>query len=117
MALCYSAADIYAGPSLAETFGLVFTEAMACGTPVVAFAGTGASEVVRHMETGYLARFQDTEDLTHAIRLLLEDANLRDACGRRGREIAEQEYTLGLQTRRLVALYGHVIAQRKANSC
>lgn len=114
MALCYSAADIYVGPSLAETFGLVFSEAMACATPVIAFAGTGASEVVRHMETGYLARFQDTEDLTHGIRLLLEDANLRDTCGRRGREVAEQEYTLGLQARRLVALYELVIAQRKA---
>jgi glycosyltransferase involved in cell wall biosynthesis len=114
MALCYSAADVYVGPSLAETFGLVFGEAMACGTPVVAFAGTGASEVVRHMETGYLARFQDSEDLAHGIRLFLEDADRRDAFGRRGREVAEQEYALALQARRLVTLYEHVIAQRKA---
>ena len=114
MALCYSAADVYVGPSLAETFGLVFSEAMACATPVIAFAGTGASEVVRHMETGYLARFQDAEDLAHGIRMFVEDADLRETCGRRGREIAEQEYTLGLQARRLVALYEHVIAQRKA---
>jgi glycosyltransferase involved in cell wall biosynthesis len=114
MAVCYSAADIYVGPSLAETFGLVFSEAMASGTPVVAFSGTGASEVVRHMETGYLARFQDTDDLTRGIRMLLEDASFRETCGRRSREIAEQEYTLDLQSRRLVTLYEHVIAQRKA---
>jgi glycosyltransferase involved in cell wall biosynthesis len=92
----------------------VFSEAMACGTPVVAFTGTGASEVVRHMETGYLARFQDGEDLARGIRMFLEDAELREKCGRRGREVAEQEYTLGLQARRLVALYELVIAQRKA---
>ena len=113
MAQCFSAADIYVGPSLAETFGLVFGEAMACGTPVVAFAGTGASEVVRHMETGYLARFQDSEDLARGIQLFLENPDFLEACGRRAREVAEQEYTLALQARRLVALYEHVIAQRK----
>ena len=116
MALCYSAADIYAGPSLAETFGLVFSEAMACATPVIAFAGTGASEVVRHMETGYVARLQDAEDLAHGIRLFLEDDHFRETCARRARQVAEQEYTLELQARRLVALYEHAIAQRKTPS-
>lgn len=114
MAQCFSAADIYVGPSLAETFGLVFGEAMACGTPVVAFAGTGASEVVRHMETGYLARFQDAEDLARGIQLLLGDTGLYESCARRARQVAEQEYTLELQARRLVELYEHVIAQREA---
>ena len=112
MALCYSAADLYAGPSLAETFGLVFSEAMACGTPVVAFAGTGASEVVRHMETGYLARYQDGEDLAQGLRLLLENDGLRGQLSGRSREVVEQEYTLDLQARRHVQLYERVIAQR-----
>jgi glycosyltransferase involved in cell wall biosynthesis len=109
MAACYSAADVYVGPSLAETFGLVFTEAMACATPVVAFAGTGASEVVRHMKTGYLARYQDSEDVAQGIQWLLNDGDLRRTCGREGREVVEQEYTLELQARRQLELYEHVI--------
>jgi len=52
MALAYSAADVYAGPSLSESFGLVFLEALACGTPVVAFESTAVPEVVRHAEDG-----------------------------------------------------------------
>jgi glycosyltransferase involved in cell wall biosynthesis len=114
MALCYSAADVYVGPSLVEAFGLVFSEAMACATPVVAFASTGAAEVVRHMETGYLARYKDVEDLAQGIRLLLEDDGLREKFKRRSREVVEQEYTLALQAQRHVELYRHVIERRSA---
>ena len=38
-----------------EAFGLVMLEAMACGTPVVAYDRGAAPEVVRHGETGFLA--------------------------------------------------------------
>ncbi len=38
-----------------EAFGLVMLEAMACGTPVVAYCRGAAPEVVRHGETGFLA--------------------------------------------------------------
>jgi len=37
-----------------EPFGLVMAEAMACGTPVVAFRRGAASEIIVHGETGYL---------------------------------------------------------------
>jgi glycosyltransferase involved in cell wall biosynthesis len=38
-----------------EAFGLVMLEAMACGTPVVAYNRGAAPEVVRHGETGFIA--------------------------------------------------------------
>lgn len=114
LAQCYSAADLYAGPSLAETFGLVYIESMACGTPVVAFDCTAVPEVVRHLETGYLARNRDVDDLTHGIRLLLEDAALRERLGRQGRERVEREYTLGVQARRYIDLYQRAIDERRA---
>ena len=42
----YSAADVLVNPSKAETFGLVTAEAMACGTPIVAYNNTGSAELV-----------------------------------------------------------------------
>jgi len=39
-----------------EAFGLVMIEAMACGTPVVTYDRGAAPEVVRHGETGFIAR-------------------------------------------------------------
>jgi len=112
MAQCYNAADVYAGPSLAESFGLVYMEAMACGTPVLAFDCTAVPEVVRHMETGYLARTSNGDDLTHGLRLLLDDDGLREKLSRQSRKIVEQEYTLELQAQRYFELYEDVIAKR-----
>src|SRR5258708_36558941 len=42
-----------------EPFGLVLVEAMATGTPVIAFEGGAASEVFRHGETGFLIAPKD----------------------------------------------------------
>ncbi len=47
---------------LAEPFGLVMIEAMACGTPVIAWNGGSVSEVVEHGVTGFIV---DSEDEAH----------------------------------------------------
>ncbi|MFQ5632244.1 MAG: glycosyltransferase, partial [bacterium] len=109
MAVAYNAADIYAGPSLAESFGLVYLESMACATPVVAFDCTAVSEVVRHKETGYLAKTKDVDDLAQGLRLLLDDDDLRTKMGRQSRELVEREYTLKIQAKRHIKLYQQAI--------
>ena len=46
LAKLYAAADVFVFPSLADTFGLVMVEAMACGTPVAAFPADGPLTVL-----------------------------------------------------------------------
>lgn len=53
-----------------EAFGLVMLEAMACGTPVVAYGRGAAPEVVRHGETGFIA--QDFAGLLEGIKTVAE---------------------------------------------
>jgi glycosyltransferase involved in cell wall biosynthesis len=60
----------------AEPFGLVMIEALACGTPVLAFAEGAAPEIVDHGVTGFLG--VDEADLT--ARLDQVDSIDRDAC-------------------------------------
>lgn len=42
----YSMADVFVNPTIQETFGKTTAEAMACGTPVVAYNGTATPELV-----------------------------------------------------------------------
>ena len=68
----YRAADVMVVPSLSEVFGQTASEAMACGTPVVAFNCTGIKEVVEHKKTGYLAEPFNTMDFATGIIWCLE---------------------------------------------
>lgn len=69
----YRNADLFVFPGIREGLGMVFLEAQAAGLPVVACRGWGASEIVRHDETGLLSspgNWKDFED--HIVRLLTE---------------------------------------------
>jgi glycosyltransferase involved in cell wall biosynthesis len=91
LALAYSAADVMVVPSRQEAFGQVATEAMACGTPVVAFAETGVQDIVDHQVNGYLAQPFDPQSLAQGIRWVLrQGAEL----GERARQKVEQAFSL-----------------------
>ena len=66
----YSAADVFVNASNAETFGLVTAEAMACGTPVVAYNNTGSAEVLAD-GCGILVRNGDVDALVTGVNEVL----------------------------------------------
>ena len=88
----YSMANVMVVPSLSETFGQTASEALACGTPVVAFRCTGIQEVVDHQVNGYLAKPFEPEDLASGILWCLEN-NVDNRLGKAGREKVLREYT------------------------
>jgi len=59
-----------------EDFGMAAAEALACGTPVIAYAVGGATEVVRHQETGLLYHQQSVESLAEALRTFLGEPGI-----------------------------------------
>ncbi len=109
LANVYSAADVFVLPTLAENLPNGVLESMACGTPPVVFDVGGCRDAVRHMETGYLAKYADVEDLTRGIRLILNDDELRNRLSRRSREVAASEYGIELQAQRFLSLYQQLI--------
>ncbi|WP_108947103.1 glycosyltransferase [Shewanella halifaxensis] len=72
-----SAADVYVGPSLEETFGQVFIEAALCGTPSIGFDSSGVKNAIVDGVTGIKVKGQTANELAAAISLLSSDANLR----------------------------------------
>jgi len=63
----YHAMDVFAFASTSETQGMVLTEAMAAGVPVVAIDAPGAREVVRDGVNGRLLPSQNARSFTQAL--------------------------------------------------
>jgi glycosyltransferase involved in cell wall biosynthesis len=105
MAVAYNAADLFVSPTRAETFSLVLAEAMACGTPLVAFDVGGVSALVRPGVTGHLAQPENPSDLAAGIAALLDDDTRRRVFGNNCRSIALAEYSASSVTDRHIALY------------
>ena len=71
-----------------EPFGLVVIEAMACGTPVVAFNRGSMSELIVDGKTGFLVEHGNVEEMVQAV--LKIDQIDRNAC----REHVEKNFSL-----------------------
>lgn len=86
----YAAADLLVFPSRAETYGMVVTEALARGLPVVAAAVGGVPEALGHgsdgTRPGLLVPPDDAAALGGALRAWLADADLRRRLRRAARE-------------------------------
>jgi colanic acid/amylovoran biosynthesis glycosyltransferase len=75
-----------------EGLPVVIMEAMATGLPVVTTRHTGIPELVVHRSTGMLVEERDVDELTDALRELLEDAELYGRVARRGRRAVEEKH-------------------------
>jgi glycosyltransferase involved in cell wall biosynthesis len=111
LADAYRAADVFAVPTLADVLTQTAPESIACGTPCVAFDRGGVVDVVRHLETGYQARFGDVEDFAQGLTTLLGDDELLTRLSRRCREVAETEFSVDRQVERYASLYEELGAE------
>ena len=87
-----------------EPFGLVMIEALACGTPVVAFRAGSVEEVIEHDRTGFIVDSVD-EAIEATKRAMTID---RPVC----RRSFEQRFTVRRMVERHVAVYAEVINAR-----
>jgi glycosyltransferase involved in cell wall biosynthesis len=102
-----SAARCLLVPSLApETSSLVAMEALACGTPVVAFPSGALAEIVEHGRTGFLVRGAD--EMARAIAQC--ERIDPGAC----REAARERFSLARMTGRYLRLYEELVRRGRA---
>uniref|UniRef100_B8HV80 Glycosyl transferase group 1 n=1 Tax=Cyanothece sp. (strain PCC 7425 / ATCC 29141) TaxID=395961 RepID=B8HV80_CYAP4 len=113
LALVYSAADVMVVPSVQESFGQTASEAISCGTPVVAFNATGLKDVVDHQQTGYLATPFEEEDLAKGIVWVLEDRERHCQLQFQAREKGLRDFASETQAVRYMSLYLELIGGLK----
>ena len=86
-----------------EPFGLVMIEAMACGTPVIAYRGGAVPELVEQGHTGFIV--ESLEDAVEAVRQVAQLSR------KRCREVFEQRFTATRMAHDYVQQFQRLIAR------
>ena len=91
----YHQSDIFVLPTNADSFGIVFLEAMATGLPIIATNIAAIPEIVVHGENGYLMAPNDYDALQEAMTDLVNDPAKRKEMGRRGLRRINERFDSG----------------------
>lgn len=91
-----------------EPFGLVVIEAMACGTPVIAYKDGSLPEIVKNNETGFLV--QNQEEMIEAVKKISQIKRID--CRRR----VAKKFCLEKMVNKYEALYNTLIKENKKSN-
>ena len=108
----YATADVFLFPSPYDAFGMVISEAMASGLPVVTARTAGASELIVHGRSGFVAESPtDAAAMAEHLSLLASDPALTASMGRAARTVALQ-HTWDEVARKTMAVYEQAARRR-----
>lgn len=107
----YELSDVVVLPSRMEALPMVLIEAAAFGRPCIASRVGGIPEIVEDARSGLLIEYGNPPVLREAIGKL-KDSALRDAMGRRAREIWREKFTPQRFARELAAAYSDALESR-----
>ena len=87
----YAACDVFMLTSREDPFPSVVLEAFNAKKPVVAFEDAGGfCDIVLNDKTGYLVDFESVEGLVNKIKLICDDADLKETLGNNAKGICEE---------------------------
>jgi glycosyltransferase involved in cell wall biosynthesis len=104
----YAEADIFALPTLQESFGIVFLEAMAHGLPVITYGTGPVPNILTH--GALVVAPGDTEAFGAQLRKLIENQDMRWALAREAHGFSKSFLDWSQVADRLLALYGGIVA-------
>jgi glycosyltransferase involved in cell wall biosynthesis len=109
----YSSVDVVVMPSLQETFGKVFAEGMACGTPTICFNMGGPRDIIEDGENGFLLKIGDYKGITNRINFLMNNPNLKKEMGKKARQNILQKHTIDKEVNHYIKLYNELLSENK----
>lgn len=111
LCLSYAAADVFVASSEQDNLPNTMTEAMACGTPCVAFDIGGMADIIDSGMNGYLARPFEAHDLARGIASVISDAPSRLAYAAKAREKAVHGFDIKTMATRYTQLFEDILDQ------
>ena len=97
-------------PSLREGVPKILIEAAACGRAIVTTDAPGCREIVRHGENGLLVPVKNSRALADALRVLIQNPDIRANMARRGREIVVEEFSVERVVNETLSVYRELLA-------
>ena len=82
--------DVLIFPTLIDAFGMVISEAMSQGTPVITTFNSGGPELITHNEDGWLIEAGNSDAIKNILENLLTNRNLTKEFGQNSLVKAEQ---------------------------
>jgi UDP-glucose:(heptosyl)LPS alpha-1,3-glucosyltransferase len=108
----YAAADLLVFPTFHDAFGLVVSEAMASGLPVIVSRHAGAAELINNGLEGFVLRDpNDTTELVAVLTRLVADADLRARVGAAARRRIST-FTWDRTATETLAVYRELLGRR-----
>lgn len=107
--------EVFAFPSVLETFGFVVAEAMLAGRPVVTCNVPPLDELVTDGQNGLLVPPDDPSALAAAVTRLLEDRSLATTLGQRAAESIAARFSVDAAMQRTLDFYQQVIAEHRGS--
>lgn len=108
MASLYSAADVYVTPAIEDNLPNTVMEALACGTPVVAFNTGGIPDMVDHLQNGYLAQFKSGIDFAKGINYVLNSGNGNRLAANARKKVLDN-FTNEIVAEKYIAVYNSIL--------
>lgn len=109
---CYNRCNAFVLPSISqeqEGFGIVLLEAMACNRPVICTDIVGVAKDVTMYNAGRTVRTKDINALAQATIEILENEELAEEMGKRGRRLVEEKYTWKKIAKGMLEIYEGLI--------
>jgi hypothetical protein len=104
----YRNCDIFVAPSLYESFGQIYIEAMAWEKPVIGCNAGGIPEVIDDGRTGFVITPDDANELAKRI-IALRDSSLREQMGMRGRRTVEDVFSVRNMVEKTCEIYRELV--------
>ena len=100
----YAGADIFVYASKSETQGMIISEAMYMGLPIVAVKATGISSLMLNRANGFLVE-ENEEEFSEAVLKLISDIELRKRFGEASGKIARENFTSEVCAKKMLEVY------------
>ena len=105
----YSTSDIFVLPAIYENFPFAILEAQSSGLPVISTKVGGIPEFLIDNENGFIIEPGDSIQLSQKLLNLLQNPDLTERMGKKGRKMIEEKLNWKLITNQVIDLYKNVL--------